>query len=357
MKKFLLCSVIMVMFGFSFKVVKAQDLKIGGYMQTWFILNQDASKVTGHPGTEASTSGLRIRRARLNFKSDINETFGVNTWFEFADGTRNLLDFYFTAKVNPELMFTVGQFITPCQSYETAKLSSSKIPLYELSDISINLSKNMGHDSYRDVGMMISGAFDIVKYSAYYGMGNGRLFFASTNILNKKISDGLYGLRLDVEPQKGLNIGVQYSINSIDSEYIKDPVTSVNSLEYRDRSSYSFDLVTEGFGIPELFSSISYCSGKIKDGTPQDYDGFSATVGYNMTNAVQIIGRFDTYNHKDNTPNAIDNKNRCITFGANYLFFKDKNEIFKIGLNYQSRSEKPVEIGNDLLLIWTQIKF
>jgi hypothetical protein len=357
MKKLLLCLTLIVMMFFTFQNVDAQDIKVSGYMQTWLTLNQQTTAVANHPDIEESSSGFRIRRARLSFKSDINETFGVNTWFEFADGTRNLLDFYVTAKVSPELMFTIGQFITPCQSYETAKLSSSKIPLYELSDISTKLSSNMGHDSYRDVGMMISGAFDIVKYSAYYGNGNGRLLFATNHILNKNISDGLYGLRLDVEPQKGLNFGVQYSINNQDSAYIKDPVTSVSGIKYRDRSSFSVDLFTEGFGIPELFSSIGYSVGKIKDGTPLDYDGLTATIGYKITPAVQVIGRYDTYNQKNDTPNAIEYKTNGITFGANYLFFKEKNEIVKLGLNYQIRNEDPVETDNNTLLLWMQVKF
>ena len=357
MKTKLLGVALLVMCIFSFTNVNAQDVKVSGYMQNWLILNQQTTAVTGHNGIEDNTSGFRIRRARLGFKSDINETFGVYTWLEFADGTRNLLDFALTAKVSPELMFTIGQFITPCQSYETAKLSSAKIPLYELSDISTKLSTNMGHDSYRDVGMMVSGAFDIVKYSAYYGNGDGRLLFGSTHILNKKLSDGLYGLRLDAEPAKGLNIGVQYSLNSQDSAYIKDPVTSVNGIKYRDRSSFSADIFSEGFGLPELFTSIGYSTGKIKDGTPLNFNGLTATIGYKITPAINVVGRYDTYNQKNDVAKAIEYKYNNITMGVNYLFFKEKNEIFKIALNYQIRNEDTDKTDNNVLLLWMQVKF
>jgi len=348
---------VFVLFVFFTHSADSQNMKIGGYMQTWLILNQQTAKINASPGIEDQTSGFRIRRARLNFKTDINETFSVNTWFEFAEASKNMLDFYVEAKVSDALKFTIGQFITPAQTYETSKLASSKISLYELADISLNLSRNMGHDSYRDVGIMANGKIEIVEYSLYYGNGNGRFFYASNNILNRKFGNGLYGIRLDAEISKGLNIGMHYSANIQDSNYVSDPITSVKSTRHRDRNSYSFNLVSDGFGLPDLFSTIIYASGKIKDGSNVDYDGFTATIGYKILPYLHIIGRYDTYNEK--YPNTTKQKieNNSTVFGINYLFLKEKSEIAKIGVNYQIRKEKPTEIDNNIFLLWMQVKF
>ncbi len=350
MKRFVIFMTAFIIAMFFYEDVNAQDIKIGGYMQNWLTLDQGTPKIAG---TE-TTSGFRIRRARLNFKSDINETFAINSWFEFAEASKNMLDFYLTAKVSPELMFTVGQFITPAQAYETARLSSSKIPFYELADISLNLSKNMGHDSYRDVGIMASGKIDFLEYSAYYGNGNGRFFYTSNNIINRKFGNGLIGLRLDAAPIKGLSIGAHYSSNIQDSNYVSDPITAAKSIRYRDRNSYSFNIVTDGLGLPELFSTIVFAAGKMKDANT-DYDGITATLGYKITSAIHVIGRYDTYNEeKKNLP---DFNTSSVVLGMSYLFLKENNEIAKIALNYQIRNEDQTALDNNTLLLWMQIKF
>lgn len=355
MKNLVLCFYVLCFMFLVSSFSYSQDMKIGGYMQTWLTLDQQTTGVAGSKEVEESTSGFRIRRARLNFKTDINETFGINTWFEFAEASRNMLDFYATIKLAPELTFWVGQFITPAQAYETAKLASSKIDLYELADISLKLSSNMGHNSYRDVGIMATGKFDFLEYSAYYGNGNGRFFYASNNILNRKFGDGLFGLRLDATPTKGLSIGAHYSVNSQDSVMVNDPISSVKSKIQRDRSSYSVNLVTNDFGIPNLFSTIVYAAGKVEDGTKIDYNGITATLGYKVTPVIHVIGRYDTYNEEK--PNTVDYKTNSIVLGISYLFFKEKTEIAKIGLNYQIRNEDPVELDNNTLLLWFQVKF
>jgi hypothetical protein len=295
-------------------------------------------------------SGLRIRRARIGVRGDLSEVFSINTMLDFTSASNNLVDFALIAKVSPELVFTVGQFIAPLQLYETGRLSSSSITIYEVSNVSRNLSENMGFNSYRDVGIMVSGAFaNMVKYYAYYGNGQGRLVFAGTNILNRKLSDGLYGLRLEIEPAKGLSIGAQYSINS------QDNVNTSSGIVFRDRNSFSADIVTQGFGLPFLSAILSYGMGEVKD-LNYDYNGLSATLTFDITKQFQAVGRFDTYNQKPTIDGANESDYNNIVFGVNWYYFKDNSEIFKIGLDYHIKNET-IEVDNNALLLWTQVKF
>ena len=361
MKKYLFLTLMIFAFlTISKSSANAQSVKIGGYMQTWFILNQE-TQAPSYLGIDDGTSGIRIRRARLSAKADLDEVFSVNIMLELADGSRNLYDFSLSAKVAPELVFTLGQFIVPCQMYETGKLSSAKIPLYELSDIALTLSRNMGYDSYRDVGLMVNGNIsNMFKYYAYYGNGTGKLSFAGSNILNRKLTDGLYGLRLEVEPTKGVSIGGQYSINNQDSIYVRDPVSNANNIIYRDRNSLSFDVATEKFGLPFLSTMISYGMGQVKDGNyPLNYNGLSATLMFDITKRIQLTGRFDTYNQKYDTDGAEESKYNNIIFGVNWFYYKGNEDIFRVGINYHIKNEslERDKVDNNMFLVWTQLKF
>lgn len=339
----------------------AQNLKFGGYFQTWF-LSQQNEGYTANPGVEQGTSGLRIRRARLNFKTDLNEIFSIESWLEFADVQKALLDFKGIAKIAPEFVVTVGQFIPPTQMNETANIASSKIPLYERSDIAIKLSGYMGHDSYRDVGLMVGGTVEkIFKYGVYYGNGNGRFNYAGTNIINRKFGQGLIGARVDVEPVKGLFVGAHFSVNKQDS--INMGTAAAPALSTRDRSSFSFNVGTDGFGLPELYTQFEYGNGKIDEilkNAKTEYNGWYATVGYKVIPALQFLFRYDTYKETIKSTKGLADavgENKNITFGATYYFYKEKTELVKIGLNYESRKEDPVDYKNNIFVLWTQFKF
>ena len=350
-----------VLFAMGVQRSDAQGVKVGGYLQAWYLSAQTPG-VKGDPGVDSSDNGYRIRRARLNFKSDLNEVFSIDTWFEFAGSTNILLDFKGIAKISPQFVVTVGQFIPPVQMNENANIASSKIPFYELSDLAINLSNFMGTESYRDIGLMVGGQYDIVKYGLYYGNGRGR--FNSTlpgsttagTILNRKFGQGLWGGRVDIEPTKGLFIGGHYSINKQDS--IR--VVGSNPLSL-DRNSYSFNVGVDGLAeAPNLFADIEYGNGKVKDGNAFDYNGFYATVGYKVTPGLQLLARYDTYNVNTNavgsTP-ATSTKAMNWTFGGTYYFYKETTELVKVGLNYEIRNEDPTDIHNNIFVLWTQFRF
>ena len=341
--------------------VNAQEVKVGGYLQTWF-LNQQNDGYINRPDIEPGVSGFRIRRARLNFKSDLNEVFSIDTWLDFADVQKALLDLKAIAKISPEFVVTIGQFIPPTQMNETAIISSSKIPFYELSDVALKLSSYMGHDSYRDVGIMVSGSIkNIVRYGAYYGNGCGRFGYAGTAIFNRKAGQGLMGLRVDVEPVKGLVVGGHFSINKQDSTNTGTAAAPV--IATKDRSSFSFNLGSDGFGLPALYTQFEYGNGKVDEiskNTKTEYNGWYATVGYKVIPALQLLLRYDTYKETLKSTKGLADvtaQANNVTVGATYYFFKEKVDIVKLGLNIEARNEDPVDLKNNIVVFWTQFRF
>jgi hypothetical protein len=326
------------------------QVKFGGYVQDWLI-HQD--NVVADKNLEQSVSGFRMRRARLNAKAELNDVFSVESWFEFVDKDNILLDFKAMAKISPEFMLTVGQFTTPVQSYETAKQPSSSLLFYELSDVAVALSTSMGHSNYRDVGMMASGKYSIINYALYIGNGTGRFNYAgsSNNITNSKLGDGLMGGRVDVELAKGLSLGGHYGVNKQDS--VAGSAFGTKPVTY-DRSSYSANLLLEGFGLPELYAYASIDAGKVTE-TKTDYDGIVASIGYKIIPEFQLLARYDTYNSTIGT--AVTQHKKNITVGGLYYFFKDKVELVRLGLDYEIRKEEPTEVKNNMLVLWSQFRF
>ncbi|HLP18612.1 MAG TPA: hypothetical protein VK470_20305, partial [Bacteroidota bacterium] len=62
--------------------VSHAQVKFGGYMQNWFINQQNE---VANKNLEQGVSGFRIRRARLNAKTELSDVFSVDSWFEFSD--------------------------------------------------------------------------------------------------------------------------------------------------------------------------------------------------------------------------------------------------------------------------------
>ena len=362
MKKFIVVCLIFFAFSTMFKFianaqgVKVGGVQVGGYLQTWYYLYKENPAPRYPEDNEVEdgiVAGMRIKRAIVTLKTELNEVFSVNILLNFPDQNRNLYDFSVTAKIFPELIVTFGQFVSPCQTYETSgKMSFTKLALYEVSDIANNLSANTGYEGYRDIGIMVNGALaNIFRYYLYYGSGNGRLFFAETNILNKKLSDGLYGGRLEVEPIKGLNIGGHYAINNQENLYTS------NGIINKDRNSMSVDLATQGLGLPFISTIISYGMGQVKDkgSAAFDYNGLSATLFVDLSKRVQLTGRFDTYNRKPEIGEESNYNN--IGFGLNWTYYKGTDDIFKLGLQYHIKNEDQNKIDNNALLIYSQVKF
>ncbi len=332
--------------------LNSQELKIGGYMQTWLLLADKLSEESTFSESSAATWGFRIRRARLSARSKLNNTFSLTSWVEFAGRDRNLLDFYLTAEISPAIVLSIGQFRPHGQMYDTGLLSSSALLLYERPSISSSLAGHMRYDSYRDIGLMMNGKTGPVRYAVHMNNGHGRYTSAGTMITRRNFGEGLYGARIDLQAITGLVIGGHYTVN-----YQKDITVEGSQATDIDRNSYSFRAALERFPLPDFFLQFEYGGGANKETAPHlTYEGWYATTGYHITPALAAVVRYDTYS-ENSIVNTLNEKN--ITLGLLYYVFENSREIVRLGLNYAYRDQDAapdIRRQRNTVLLWIQIR-
>ncbi len=349
----------------------AQGISINGYFQQWYVIHKQDTAVAGHPGLEQSTSGFGLRRARFIVRAALDDVFSAYTLLDLAQRDRILLDATIRARLMPELSITVGQMMAPAQMYETSMLLTSNLLLFERSDIALQLSRYSGYDSFRDVGVMVSGDWSILRYGIYAGNGLGRFSSASSTFFHRRWSQGLFGGRVDLEPVKGVFLGGHAAINRQDSVTIGTrPTTSIAAttppslvtttapdITSRERRFASFRLAADGIpGFEELVADFEYGQGELRDGSALDFSGWYAQLGYWITTEVLLLGRYDTYEERLlSAPTSHENAN--VTGGVLWFYRKDGKEIVRLGVDYQWRKESPVDARNDILVAWMQIRF
>jgi hypothetical protein len=322
------------------------QVKVGGYMQTWFILNQHQE----FPGENNDTWGFRLRRARLTGQTDITDIFQVVTWIEFSGTQRHLLDFYVTAKFSPAFNIRLGQFRSPGQMYDTGILSSSQLIFYERPTISTRLSGYMGYDSFRDIGLQVMGSAGPVWYGLYMGNGMGRFVQAGSNIASRDFGSGLYGGRIDVNPIKGLLIGAHFSMNR-QSNVIRDGSSPYDI----DRTSYSFRFATDNLLIPGIFFESEFGGGVVEDTDNFDYNGWYIQAGYRLSGALALLSRFDFI--KENAGSGTITEEQNLTFGILHYRMHNNKEIIRMGANYSFGDSKPGGLSRNIFLLWVQVRF
>lgn len=349
-------------------------LDVGGYMQNWYIANQSVEKLEsslagGVPTTSIHSediNGFRIRRARLTARGQINDTFSVTTWIEFAGSTPSLLDFHIDMRFRPWFNLRVGQFIMPGQSHDTSRLSSSRLIFYERSPITTRLSSVMGFTAFRDIGVMAYGQHGRLWYGIHAGNGGGRFVHAGSTITERKAGGGLYGARVDYTLVDGLTLGGHVSTNQ--QRNVVRP--GIATYDY-DRSSWSLRLATNDFGIDGLFTQFEYMSLKaddenigfqgINDG---EYllHGFYGEIGYKLTRQWHILARYDEMIEKPRQLSqhviALRTQNNNYTVGLSRFIYNDGGaEIARIHLNYSFGETGPVDLNNSILVAVFQLRF
>ncbi len=322
------------------------QLKVGGYMQTWLILNQHQESGEGN----TDTWGFRLRRARLTGQTDLADMFQVVTWIEFSGPQRHLLDFYINANFSPAFNIRLGQFRSPGQMYNTGILSSSQLIFYERPAISTRLSGYMGYDSFRDIGLQVMGSAGPVWYGLFMGNGMGRFTQAGSNIASRKFGSGLYGGRIDINPTKGLIIGAHFAMNK-QSNVIRDGSNPYDI----DRTSYSFRFATNNFLIPGLFTESEFGGGVVDDTDIFDYNGWYIQAGYRLSDALSFVTRYDFL--KENDAMNTFNEEQNLTFGIVYYRMYNNKEIIRMGANYSFGDSKPGGLNRNIFLLWVQVRF
>jgi hypothetical protein len=322
------------------------NFKFGGYFQTWLILNEYRER----DPNDLNTWGFRIRRSRLNAQADIADRFNVNTWIEFSDPQRHLMDFYVSWKISPGFNLRFGQFRPPGQMYAASTTSSSNLLLYERPNSVLRLSNNMGYDSLRDIGILASGSSHQVSFGFYVGNGMGRFFQSGTHIESRDFGGGLYGGRIDVNPVNGLVLGGHFSVNK------QNNVVVNGSQPFDiDRLSYSIRLAMNDLGISGFFTQFEFGGGSVNDNEEFDFSGYYLEAGYRINPSWSILARYDYYT--DVPPSGVSLVEENVIFGVLYLWMYNNREIIRMGANYGIGNTDPGNFSRNIFLFWSQIRF
>ncbi len=351
MRKILAPIALLLVFGSTVADAQYPTLKFSGYLQNWLVLREGRHGVANAP---APTSwGFRIRRARIGVSGDLNEIFDYKVILELSSSQNILMDLGVTAKIDPALQLTVGQFVAPAQMYETSTISSANTEVLEVSDLALRTSTTLNLDSYRDVGLMASGTVGMLRYRAYAGNGQGRFKYSqSTGIVARKFGEGLFGGRIDLEPVKNLTIGGHFGRNRQET-LMSGAARPANT----DRTTYSAVLNWIDEGGTTL--RMEYGGGKNNDvpAARNSFSGAYAMLAYSITKEIQVVSRYEWMKVDSTALPAAESG--ALALGGSYFFFRDGKEIARLQLDYFARQEfSPMkQIDNDLVLLGLQIKF
>jgi len=316
---------------------QAQDFKFFGFSQHWINFYQDANIPAGSTGIAENTWGFVNNRARLAFKNDMNDMFGITAILEFAKADKVNLDFFANVRLDPLATFKLGQIQPHTQSWEST-ISPADLKFYEYADVSLKTSAYCGFDALRDVGLQFFGKNNWMSYALFIGNGQGRFNFAGADkyIKNRKLGQALYGARLDFYPDKGLRIGGNINISKQDSVNLNDKYYNI------DKTIYSAGFEINGWLWEPLIAELEYAAGKVNDkdfahttantGKTFDLYGMYTTLGVKILKELHVLARYENYNEDYN--DGLYYKTAKIYSGLSWYFFKENKEVAKLALNY-----------------------
>lgn len=338
------------------------NLDVGGYLQTWYIADQQTEL---HSGETINTQGFRLRRARITARGELNDRFSATIWTDFAGGDNVLLDFHADVRFHPAFNIRFGQFIMPGQSFDTARLVSSRLIFWERPGVSTALASGMGYDAFRDIGVMVYGRHKNLWYGIHAGNGAGRFTQTGTHITQRKAGSGLYGARMDVEVLDGLFVGGHLSTNQQ-----RDVVERGAGPFDIDRSSASFRIATSNLGIDRFSTQFEYMGMRVNDDSRSvrvdpdrvyNLDGFYGEISYGITNEWYILGRFDRINQSPEQAGRLSQDIRFqrdqVTLGLTRYIFHEDREIARAHLNYATSRSSSGSLSSHIVVLVMQVRF
>jgi phosphate-selective porin len=295
-------------------------IKLNGLMQFWY-QNDNA-------GTPKDT--FRIRRAEIKLGGEIES--GIVSWAvmidpaqirEDTDRKSPLQDFIITLTPYKFCSIDFGQYKVPfgMEGLE----SSAKLDVIERSA----LATEFKWTDYRDIGFTIRGDFKVgnIKIHPAVGIFNGE----GGNKLDVNSSKDFVG-RLIVKPTEMIHLGIAHYNGKSDK-------TKLDNI----RTGIEIKFENEPFTVYG-----EYAIGKSNEKNKQTY---YLTLGYKITNSLQVVLRYDWYDPDIDTK---DDEKHEDTIGLNY-FIKEHNA--KIQFNYIYRGEKPLTVDNNIVRINIQISY
>ncbi len=352
-----------VLLATSTSTVTAQiSLDLGGYMQTWYIADQQTELANGET---INTNGFRLRRARITARGDISDRFSTTIWTDFASPNNILLDFHADARFHQAFNIRVGQFIMPGQSFDTARLVSSRLIFWERPGVTTALASGMGYDAFRDIGVMAYGRYKNLWYGVHAGNGAGRFTQAGSHITQRKAGGGLYGARMDLDILPGLSLGGHLSANQQ-----RDVVERGTGSFDIDRTSASVRVATSNLGIDRLNTQFEYMGMRVNDDSRgvrtssdglYDLDGFYGEIIYGITREWHILGRFDRINQSPGQTGGFSADESFqrdqYTIGLTRYLFHNDREIARAHLNYATSNSSPGGLDSHIIVLVMQVRF
>lgn len=311
-----------------FNLFAGKPISVSGYTQVRFLSQQEAGK----------PDGLDIRRARLDFRGQINEHWDTRLLIDFA-GSPKILDAAINYKHRDWLKFSAGQFYIPFSAENTTQDRSLElIDRSQVVNALVARDKDViGNQNGRDIGIQASGSVVKIKdrflLDYYVGGFNG----SGINVADNNESKDFSG-RIVFHPLKNLDIGGSY-YNGFDiwGTPVKEHVRKRMGAEI----SYTYAFATiKGEYIQGL------------DGAIEKSGWYAQLSSFVYKKNIQLVARYDTFD-PNIAPEKKDDITTNYTFGVNFLF----NSWSKLQINYTNRLEEGTQVNNDLIAAQLQLIF
>lgn len=328
-------------------------LKIGGYFQIMYTLDETTSPVSAHPGYYRDP--VYIRRARVSFRQQITDWVGFNITPEFAkcgdplETTSTsvrvpiveLKGAYIDFTFNDYLNFRIGQFKQPF-GFENVYSSARKI----FPSDSVQYMKSVLPSDY-DFGVQYS-----MNYKKMLSLQVATLNGTTNQRENNNKKD--LSLRLVFKPSLFFEFlkGIEISGSYYDRQYGAITTSTVTPKSGQHYAAY-LKLEREIF-IP-IFFTTEYVWGKNSTLT-HDVVNLIATLEIKPFEKTFLKGlspsfRYESYESRG--PNADNEELEVYTFGLNY--YPHKN--VRILADYRIPKEKPSDLKNNRFNLMLQVSY
>ncbi len=308
-----------------FAVIGGKPIKFSGYTQVRY--RQD----------ESINDTFDIRRARLDFKSDVTERFDYRLQADFSGTSAKLLDATIGYKFNPAAKLLLGQLKVPFSQENL--ISSPKLETINRSQVVEALVARgkdvIGNQNGRDTGAQVGGSF-WQKEDAYlvdYALGvfNGAGINAADGNERKDLA-----VRLVFKPISALSIGGSF----YNGRYTK---STTEAAAVRNRTGFEFTYVAEPLSLKgEYIKGVDSSTSK---------DGWYLQAAYSFVpKTLQGVLKYDVY---DSDTGKANTESGVSTLGVNYFF----NKLVFLQVNYELKAESGTKVDNNALSAQFTLQF
>jgi len=315
--------------------VSAADIKFAGYIHSWFSYGDQDND-------GSSAYGFTLRRVRLKPYGSLSKSIQWGFHVGWDKQTAKLIEVFINFHLSKSFNIKIGQIPVPGAISGTLT-STTKLDFVERAAITAQWGGHSALSGHRGVGIQVHGNLfnDKLYYAVMMANPNTSSLFSpgvkSSDYSHENNGVALWG-RVEAKLIKGFRIGAFYNVGeTTDSHY--------------ERNSYGAHL----FYIKDPINlKIEYIAGEyFIQGTETKYNGMYTVLGYKVDKFEPIV-RYGLYTPNDGFPDSIGIETyKNITLGLNYYH---SNKI-KFQANYVSRSEKGIELKNNLFYINLQYTF